>query len=97
MKRAHVCTTPGCPHLQPCPTHARPENAQWGQRDNQAQAIFHNAVFARSLGHCERCGARATQAHHVKPGYSADCGLALCDDCHTKVDDKARRTRRFRR
>jgi hypothetical protein len=50
-------------------------------------------VFARSLGHCERCGARATVAHHVRPGYEAECGLALCDECHMEIDSKARPTR----
>lgn len=98
MKRAHVCSTPGCPHLQPCPTHARDRNARWSEeRDGPAQERFRRALIARSFGHCERCGMPGTVAHHVRPGYEPECGLYLCDDCHTKVDNKARRTRRFRR
>jgi hypothetical protein len=95
LRRRHVCSTPGCPHLTPCPEHGRPVNASWTpDRDYGAQEHFRNAVFARSLGHCERCGERATVAHHVRPGYAPECGLALCDACHQALDDKARSTRR---
>jgi hypothetical protein len=76
----------------PCPDHSRPVNARWSERDPSAQTFFRRAVFARSLGHCERCGERATVAHHVRPGYEPDCGLALCDACHQAIDDKARAT-----
>jgi hypothetical protein len=94
-RRAHVCSKPGCPHLAPCPDHARDPNASWStDRDYGAQTRFRKLVFARAFGHCERCGARATVAHHVRPGYEPECGLALCDDCHTEIDNKARRTHR---
>lgn len=52
--------------------------------------------MARSFGHCERCGGLATVAHHVKPGYDPESGLALCDECHMAVDDKARSTKKRR-
>jgi hypothetical protein len=78
----------------PCPDHGRPANARWSERDPAAQDFFRRAVFARSLGHCERCGGRATVAHHIKPGYEPECGLALCDDCHQAIDTKARSTTR---
>jgi hypothetical protein len=94
MKRTHVCSVPGCPYLAPCPDHSRPANARWSDRDPGAQARFRQALIARAFGHCERCGGPGTVAHHVKPGYTAECGLLLCDDCHQAVDSKARRTRK---
>jgi hypothetical protein len=96
MKREHVCSTPGCPELTPCPKHSRPRDASWSvERDHRAQSWFRKQVMARSGGLCERCQrAPAAVAHHVKPGDDADCGLALCDACHAAVDDKARTTRR---
>lgn len=92
-RRTHVCPEPGCPHLMPCPDHGRQPGESWSHRDDAAQTRFRRLVFSRSLGHCERCGAQATVAHHVKPGYEAECGQALCDECHMAVDDKARRRR----
>jgi hypothetical protein len=89
----HVCSAPGCPRLQPCPKHGRDESQGWTSRDRKAQTFFRRSVFARSNGLCERCGAIATVAHHVKPGFEPECGLALCDPCHMKLDDKARPTR----
>ena len=78
----------------PCPTHARPRNARWSrERDGRRQAWFRKQVMFRSGGVCERCKtAPATVAHHVRPGYEAEFGLALCDDCHIALDEKARRT-----
>jgi hypothetical protein len=92
-RRSHVCSTPGCPHLEPCPEHARPRNARWSQeRDPRAQAWFRQQVLFRAQGVCERCQvARATVAHHVRPGYEPEHGQALCDDCHMELDEKARR------
>jgi hypothetical protein len=92
-RKQHVCSEPGCPVLQPCSEHGRDESKGWTTRDYQAQAFFRRSVFARSSGMCERCDAIATVAHHVKPGYEPECGLALCDDCHMAIDNKARRTR----
>jgi hypothetical protein len=91
ITRTHVCSVPGCPQLAPCPTHARDTTGGYSERDKRAQAFFRKAVMARSRGVCERCQrAPATVAHHVRPGYDAECGLALCRPCHRAVDNKAR-------
>jgi hypothetical protein len=91
MRRFHVCSTPGCPELAPCPQHSRPANAPWSQRDRDAQEWFRTQLFFRSGGICERCHqAPASQAHHVRPGDDPEHGLALCDDCHRALDNKAR-------
>lgn len=93
-RRTHVCSSPGCPNLAPCPTHARPRNARWSQnRDGAAQHRFRAAVMRRSGGTCERCGQPATTAHHIRPGYMPSDGLAVCDDCHQQLDNNARTTR----
>ena len=92
-ERTHVCSEPGCPQLVPCPKHGRQPGEAWSTRDYRAQARFRKAVWARSFGHCERCGQPAKVAHHVKPGYDAECGLALCDECHMAIDNKARPSR----
>jgi hypothetical protein len=75
----------------------RDRNARWGERDRAAQERFRQALIARSFGHCERCGAPGTVAHHVRPGYEPECGVYLCEDCHVAVDDKARRRGLHRR
>lgn len=92
MKRVHVCSTPGCPHLAPCPVHARSHTARWSRdRDGAAQNRFARALRKRSGGTCERCGrAPAEVAHHIKPGYQSDDGLDLCQDCHRMIDKYAR-------
>lgn len=94
IKRFHVCGRPGCPELTPCPKHSRPRNARWSEnRDGPAHDWFAKQVMFRAGGVCERCHERAaTQAHHVRPGYDPEHGLALCDDCHAALDNKARRT-----
>jgi hypothetical protein len=90
-RRSHVCSKPGCPQLTPCPEHGRPRNASWSEgRDRKAQGRFRAAVLQRAQGWCERCGAAATVAHHVKPGYEPEAGLALCDACHRRLDNNAR-------
>jgi len=92
MRRTHVCSTPGCPNLVPCPTHGRPANARWSrERDPHAQAWFRDQVFWRANGICERCRvAKATVAHHDRPGYDPECGRALCQSCHREIDTHAR-------
>lgn len=92
MSRVHVCSTPGCPNLEPCPVHARPRNARWShERSSRGQHAFRKAVMRRSGGVCERCRrARAEVAHHVRPGYDASDGLALCNACHREIDNHAR-------
>lgn len=94
MSRSHVCSRPGCPNLTPCPIHGRPPNARWSHdRDGRLQHRFRAAVMRRSGGICERCRRRPAEvAHHVRAGYDAGDGLALCDDCHRELDVNARRT-----
>ena len=96
----HVCSRPGCAKLvtklTPCPDHGRPKNASWSRdRDFKAHNRFRAAVMFRSGGVCERChGAQAKVAHHVRPGYELEDGIAVCDPCHQAIDDKARSVKR---
>lgn len=92
MSRTSVCSTPGCPNLKPCPEHGRPRNARWSrERSSRDQHRFRSAVMRRSGGLCERCRRHPAQvAHHVRPGYSAADGLALCHACHREIDVNAR-------
>lgn len=92
MTRVHVCSTPGCPNLEPCPLHSRPRNARWSRdRDGKEHHRFRARVMRRAGGVCERCHiARAVVAHHVRPGYDVEDGLALCDECHRELDVNAR-------
>ena len=93
----HCCSTPGCPELvnarNPCPAHGRPLNAHWStDRDRGAQRKFREAVLARDEYRCTRCKRDDVPlvAHHVRPGYSLEAGVALCEDCHKAVDSSAR-------
>jgi 5-methylcytosine-specific restriction endonuclease McrA len=82
-----------CPHLTPCPVHPpRPANAHWSpDRDSTQQARFRKQVLARDGGKCTRCGSTwKLVAHHIKPGYTPDCGTTLCGRCHGEVDKNAR-------
>lgn len=91
-----VCPQPGCPELQPCPTHARPKNASWSRdRDRGQQNGFRQRVLARDNWTCTRCAFHSPTgkdliAHHVKPGYSTHCGQTLCTTCHREIDTNAR-------
>jgi hypothetical protein len=92
-RRTLVCSVPGCPELRPCPKpgHTRDANAPWStDRDHKAQHHFRAAVLARDK-RCVRCGsAGPLVAHHVKPGYDAGAGIALCEGCHKALDASAR-------
>lgn len=108
MKRwptTRVCTHitrdgQSCPNLQPCPTHARPNNAPWStNRDRQAQHHFRQAVLRRDGYQCTRCGhhdptGRTLEAHHVRPGYDPSAGITVCtidaNGCHRTIDTHAR-------
>lgn len=90
-RRTHVCATPGCPNLAPCPEHSRPRNARWSRdRDGAAQNRFAKALRRRSRGLCERCGRPGRVAHHDRAGYDPSCGRWLCDACHRALDTNAR-------
>lgn len=98
MKRITVCTTPGCPHLAPCPTHSRPANAPWSKdRDTSEHLRFRRQIIKQRGPACERCGWQAEnrrgkglQLHHVRPGNTPDAVILLCRPCHRTVDKHAR-------
>lgn len=100
--RATVCTTPGCPNLQPCPTHSRPINASWSpRRDRKAHFRLRYAVIKARGAKCERCGwesptpqGKGLQMHHVRPEDTPEAVQLLCgpmgNNCHGAVDSSAR-------
>lgn len=92
MPRLKVCSTPGCPNLQPCPKHSRPRNAPWtNDRDHAAQGRFRKAVLTRDNHACTRCGSSdQLVAHHIRPGYEPSAGITLCHHCHRTIDANAR-------
>lgn len=92
MRSLKVCSRPGCHELAPCPRHARPANAPWSRdRDRNAQRAFRQAILARDSYACTRCGSSdQLVAHHVRPGYDPDAGIALCARCHRAIDGHAR-------
>lgn len=72
-------------------------NTSWnGRRDRAAQARFRKAVLRRDAFTCQHCGhhdptGEAFDAHHVQPGYTAECGITLCrGTCHKHYDPYAR-------
>lgn len=94
-----VCSVAGCPHLRPCPLpeHApRDRNAPWSKdRDRKSQREFREAVLARDMFTCTRCGhhdvsGKTLVAHHDKPGYHVSAGRTLCTPCHKEIDTHAR-------
>ncbi len=96
MARVHVCSTPGCPNLAPCPKHARPTSQPWSKdRDRQTQHTFRTLTLRRDGYTCRRCGlrdptGRKLDAHHV----TSSKGMTLCNSkgnsCHSAVDNHAR-------
>lgn len=84
----HVCASPGCPQLAPCPEHARKD---WDDRDMASHMRFSRAVHRRERA-CQSCGATTDLfAHHTVPGLDDPAfGVLLCRSCHRRVDPKAR-------
>jgi hypothetical protein len=98
MKRVRVCTTPGCPELQPCQAHSRPANAPWSTGRNTAEHLKLRRYVIKTRGPaCERCGQQALDhtgkglhLHHVKPGNQPASVILLCHSCHKDLDTHAR-------
>lgn len=75
MTRARkICSTPGCPQLQPCTEHQRKPWAKSSRRDHlklksgSAQQRRARHVLLKHDGLCHVCGhAGADQADHVVP------------------------------
>lgn len=79
----HVCATPGCPNLAPCPVHARPS---WSPGRDRAAHMREARAAKRAHPFCERCGSSdELDLHHgAHP-------VILCNTCHQAVDPHARR------
>lgn len=98
MRRVTVCTTPGCPELQPCPTHSRPANASWSpQRDRKSHWKLRMAVIKARGAKCEKCGKPAEDGrgkglhlHHDRPGDLPENVRLLCVEHHREIDNHAR-------
>lgn len=101
MRAARICAVPGCSVLirdgSYCPEHQaqrrREHDARRGtpsQRGYGAHWRMIRARFLRKHPRCERCGGRATIAHHIvrvrDGGRHTDDNLqALCASCHSKL------------
>lgn len=88
MARVHVCSTIGCPNLQPCPVHGRTSKrrSNWSKRD-QAQHMREARAAKRRHTSCQYCGStEKLDYHHTAPGT----GVVICNQCHVQVDPHAR-------
>lgn len=102
MTAQKVCPKPGCPNLQPCPTHPpRSSSSPWGKtrtpHERRAQGQLRRAALQRDGYRCTRCGTvdlsgRTLQVHHQRAtdDYRLDHATILCRDCHKAVDHWAR-------
>jgi 5-methylcytosine-specific restriction endonuclease McrA len=82
------CPTPAEPGTTSCKQHRRVRGTPWRKLRQQA--------LDRDRGRCVRCGAGATQVHHVNPLWLGGQALppleqleSLCDRCHVQVDETA--------
>ena len=86
------CPTPGCPNLQPCPTHKK---IPWGGRtwkDSPWSTPEGRRLRAQVLKEeptCRYCGRPATAVDHIHPrawgGSHARSNLqGLCNACQTE-------------
>ena len=84
MPAVHVCATPGCPNLTPCPTHTR---STWSPDRDRAKHMRDARAAKKRQPWCERCGSTvALDLHHATHGLQV-----LCSRCHQAVDPHARR------
>lgn len=103
---AKVCTEPGCPNVQPCPSHRREPWAHSNRRagvtlSGSAQQKRTHRILRRDGGICHVCHQPgADQADHVVPigegGADDEANLAAIHSrpCHQrKTADEAARAR----
>ena len=80
-----ACTAPACRHTRPCPVHP---SRRWADgAPGRAMPIgwthTRRRVLTRDGYRCRRCGAPATDVHHIEQGIEYDWNLiALCATCH---------------
>lgn len=98
---AKVCTTPGCPLEQPCPTH---KPTPWAgstrsQRLPPNWSKIRRRVIARDHGRCQwpDCGAPGTEVDHITRGDNhtlANLQLLCAPHHKTKTASEAADARR---
>lgn len=100
-KARGVCSTPGCPNLNPCATHAR---KPWESSTRRARLpgnwnTLRAAALRRDRHRCRTCGAPATEVDHIARGddHRLTNLQSLCSPCHqaktTAEATEARTTR----
>lgn len=103
-----ICPRPSCPHVQPCPIHARPAWGGTSQAQRTGKRGLDNGTRQRILQRdgyvCQACGKRgATHVDHRGPrfegGTDDDANLVtLCEQCHARKSgregNRASRARR---
>lgn len=105
MSRARkICNQPGCPQLQPCPTHRKiawatsnrktrlPHSRAW---ERTRQAVLNRDPFCQLQIICT--GAISTEVDHIEPGDNHDIDnlQGVCTDCHAhKTQTEAAQARR---
>ena len=91
--RWRACPVPRCPHLRPCPVHARQaDRARGNSRTVRGYGwgwITMRARYLRMHPLCVACGATASDVDHVIPkarGGTDDASnlQALCHACHSR-------------
>ena len=92
MARVHVCSTPGCPQLEPCPIHGRARQRRrsngWTHRDgNRAAHMRWRRKAIKAHPSCELCGSTDKLDAHHKPDGTPQ---VLCNWHHCQVDPYAR-------
>ena len=111
MRALRVCAEPGCPLAAPaggyCPEHRAGHAARRARRRPPSSARGYDAAWRRTRAAilrarpaCERCGAPATDVHHVDGqgprgprGHDPANLEALCAPCHSRETNRAGGTR----
>lgn len=91
------CAAPAQPGHSRCAVHATALRAEYDRARPSAAARGYDdrwrvirAMYLKRHPHCELCGQKATEAHHIIPlrdgGSHRDVNLqALCQRCHSAV------------